>query len=102
MNVLCTLNLRPVSGGARRVRYCPFHICGIANPCQHKDGPGECCTVFTADFEQAFVHCVQKCIWNPSIRHSPRQSANAEAFVEAHLCVLVSASARKMPWQLNS
>ena len=102
MNVLCTLNLRPVSGGGRRVRYRPFYICEIANPCQHKDGPGECFTVFTADFEQAFVHCIQKCIWNPSIRNSPWQPANPKAFAEAYLCVLVSASARKMPRQLNS
>ena len=87
MNVLCTLNLRPVSGGGRRVRYRPFYICEIANPCQHKDGPGECFTVFTADFEQAFVHCIQKCIWNLSIRSSPWQSANAEVFAEAYLCV---------------
>ena len=40
-----------------------------------------------------------KC-WS-SVRNSPRQSANAEAFAEAYLCFLVSASAKKMPRQLN-
>ena len=32
---------------------------------------------------------------NPSIRNLPQQSANAEAFAEAYLCFLVSASAKK-------
>ena len=30
---------------------------------------------------------------NSSVRNLPRQSANAEAFAEAYLCFLVSASA---------
>ena len=40
-----------------------------------------------------------------SVQNSPRQSANAEAFAEAYLCFLVSASGKKndkMPRQLNS
>ena len=37
-----------------------------------------------------------------SVRSSPRQPANAEAFAEAYLCYLVSALAKKMPRQLNS
>ena len=35
---------------------------------------------------------------NSSVRNSPRQSANAEAY----LCFLVSAPAKEMPRQLNS
>ena len=37
-----------------------------------------------------------------SVRNSPQQSANVEAFAEAYLCFLASASAKKMPRQLNS
>ena len=37
-----------------------------------------------------------------SVRDSPQQSANAEAFAETYLCFLVSPSAKKMPRQLNS
>ena len=37
-----------------------------------------------------------------SVRNSPRQSANAEAFAEAYLHFIVFASAIKMPRQLNS
>ena len=37
----------------------------------------------------------------PSVRNSPLQSANAEGFAEACLCFLVSASAKKIPRQLN-
>ena len=37
-----------------------------------------------------------------SIRNSPQQSANAEAFAKAYLHFIVFASAIKMPRQLNS
>ena len=37
-----------------------------------------------------------------SVRNSPRQSANAEAFAEAYLHFIVFASAIKMPRQLSS
>ena len=37
-----------------------------------------------------------------SVRNSPRQSTNAEAFAEAYLHFIVFASAIKMPRQLNS
>ena len=37
-----------------------------------------------------------------SIRNSPWQSANVEAFAKAYICFLVSASTKKMLRQLNS
>ena len=37
-----------------------------------------------------------------SVRNSLPQSANAEVFADAYLCFLVSASAKKIPRQLNS
>ena len=36
------------------------------------------------------------------IQNSPQQSANAEAFAEVYLSFIVSASAKKMPRQLNA
>ena len=45
---------------------------------------------------------VEKMVTNQRSQNSPLQSAHAEAFAEAYLCFLVSASAKRMPRELNA